>query len=149
SRRRWHMREARNRATVSPSPRVAGGGWVLDAVFPNGEQTAIAGFRTEAEANEWLGSAGHVAWLRDTRTSLCGRSAVAVFEWFCCHATALAGLAAEFFASMRHRWPVLEAARVGSRTISTISSRLLASGWLWVASDFAWRLSKRWDDGQP
>src|SRR5690349_409226 len=45
------MCESHNRVAVSPSPRAAGAGWVLDAVFSNGKQAAIGGFRTQAEAN--------------------------------------------------------------------------------------------------
>jgi hypothetical protein len=143
------MREARNRVTVSPSPREAGNGWVLDAVFPNGKQAAIAGFRTQAEANDWLGSASHVNWLRDTRTRLCGRSAVALFEWLGSHAIAVAVLAAGFFKSICHRWDAIEAVRVRSRAISTISAQLRASEWLRVGSDLARRMSERRGAGQP
>src|SRR5215831_7168570 len=74
------MSETRNRAAVSPSPREAGDGWVLDAVLPNGEQTAIAGFSTASDANDWLGSAGHLSWLRDTRTTYCSWSAGEIVE---------------------------------------------------------------------
>jgi hypothetical protein len=75
------MCESRSRVAVCPTPREAGNGWVLDAVFPSGKQAAIAGFRTESDANAWLGSADHAAWLRNARTTFCGRSAVAIFAW--------------------------------------------------------------------
>jgi hypothetical protein len=137
------MGESRNRAAVSPSPREAGDGWVLDAVFPNGKQAAIAGFRTESEANNWLGSAGHVTWLRGTRATFCRRSAAAIFEWLALYALALLDLATEFCETILHRLRAIDAVRIGSRGISTIAVRLRDSGWLDVASDLARRWSTR------
>ena len=139
------MYPSRNRVAVSPSPREAGNGWVLDAVFPNGKQAAIAGFRTESEANKWLGSARHVTWLRDTRTTFCARSAVAIFEWLGPYAIALLDVATGFCVSICHRWRAMEAVRY--RRISTTSARLHASAWLCVASNLARRMSKRWGAG--
>jgi hypothetical protein len=141
------MYPSRNRVAVSPSPREAGNGWVLDAVFPNGKQAAIAGFTTESEANKWLGSARHVTWLRDTRTTLCARSAVAIFEWLGSYAIALLDVATGFCVSICHRWRAMEAVRVGYRRISTTSAQLHASAWLCVASNLARRMSKRWGAG--
>ena len=142
------MRESRNRIAVSPSPREAGNGWVLDAVFPNGKQAAIAGFTTESEANNWLGSAGHVAWLRDTRTPCCSRSAAAIFAWLGSYAIVLSDVATEFCEWIRQRFRAIEALRIGYRRISATSVQLHASPWLCVASDLARRMSKRWRAGQ-
>jgi hypothetical protein len=136
------MYESRNRVAVSPSPREARDGWVLDAVFANGKQAAIAGFSTESEANSWLGSARHVTWLRDTRTSFCWRSAVAMFDRLGSCVSALSELASVFFQSICHRWRAIEAVRVGSRRIGT-TAQLHASAWLPVASNLARRLRKR------
>jgi hypothetical protein len=141
------MYESRNRVAVSPSPREAGNGWVLDAVFPNGKQAAIAGFTTESEANKWLGSARHVTWLRDTRATFCGRSAAAIFEWLGSYAIALLDVASGFCETIRHRWRAMETVRVGYRRIGTTSAQLHASAWLCVASSLARRMSKRWGAG--
>src|SRR5215471_5742646 len=84
------MREPRNRAAVSPSPREAVSGWVLEAVFPNGKQATITGFGTESEASEWLGSARHVAWLRDSRAAFSLRAVVATLRSFAAILTAAA-----------------------------------------------------------
>jgi hypothetical protein len=116
------MRESRNRVAVSPTPREAGNGWVLDAVFANGKQAAIAGFSTESEANGWLGSAHHVAWLRDSRNTFCGRSAVVIFEWLGSCALVLADVAFGLFKSISHRWWTIGAVRAGYRLISATPS---------------------------
>jgi hypothetical protein len=142
------MGESRNRAAVSPSPREAGNGWVLDAVFPNGKQAAIAGFRTESEANNWLGSAGHVSWLRDTRATFSSRSAAAIFEWLALYALALLDLATEFCETIRHRLRAIAWQRVGYRRISAASTQLHASAWLCVASNLARGMARRWGPGQ-
>jgi len=127
------MSETRNRAAVSPSPREAGDGWVLDAVLPNGEQTAIAGFSTASDANDWLGSAGHLSWLRDTRTTFCSWSAGEVVDRLASCAIALSGLACGFCSSLRRAWSDGEALRVGFRRIGAISAQLHASARLWGA----------------
>src|SRR5262249_32994756 len=98
------MRAPRNRATVSPSPREQASGWVLEAVFPNGKQATIAGFGTESAANDWLGSASHVAWLRDSRSAFSKQTVVAVFECLSAYAVILAAAASEFLQSARQRW---------------------------------------------
>jgi hypothetical protein len=71
------MAGSRNKVTVNPVPRQSGTGWVLDAVYPNGQPAAIRGFRTEAEAYDWPGSIRHVAWLRDNRVGPGAQVAVA------------------------------------------------------------------------
>ena len=126
---------------MSPSPREAGNGWVLDAVFPNGKQAAIAGFTTESEANNWLGSARHVSWLRDARSTFRGRSAVEIFERLGSCSVALLEMATELCQSIRHRWRD-EARRLGHRGISTILPQLRACAWRCAASN--WALTKRW-----
>jgi hypothetical protein len=142
------MRESRNRIGVSPSPREAGNGWVLDAVFPNGKQAAIAGFTTEAEANNWLGSARHVAWLRDTRTPFCSRSAAAILAWLGSYGSVLSDAATEICESICNRLRAIEALRVGYRRMGATSARLPAPAWLCVASDLARRMGGRWRAGQ-
>lgn len=64
------MAESRHRVTIDPIPRRVGTEWLLDALFPNSETGAIKGFKTQAEANEWLGSCRHLIWLRDKRAGL-------------------------------------------------------------------------------
>jgi hypothetical protein len=105
------MYESRKRVAVSPSPREVGTGWALDAVFADGEQTAITGFGTESEAHEWLGSARHVAWLRDVRTAFSIPAVVPVFADLGSYVAALADVAFGFFASARRRWDTAAAAR--------------------------------------
>jgi hypothetical protein len=133
---------------VSPSPREAGNGWVLDAVFPNGKQAAIAGFKTEAEANTWLGSARHAIWLRQTRGTFCSRRVAAIFAWLGSYALALANVATEFCQSARHGLRASEALRVGYRKINTASMQLHASAWLCAASNLARRMGGRWGAGR-
>jgi hypothetical protein len=136
------MCETRNRVAVSPSPREAGNGWVLDAVFPNGEQAAIAGFSTASEANNWLGSAGHLSWLRDTRTTFGNWSAGEIFQRLASRAIAVSDLALGFCTSIRRRWRDMEALRVEYRRISSMLARLHASAWLCRASNLLRRMSK-------
>jgi hypothetical protein len=143
------MCESRNKVALSPSPREAGNGWVLDAVFPNGKQAAIEGFRTESEASTWLGSARHLTWLRDTRTTFCSRSAVAIFEWLGSCAIAMSNAAFAFCKSFRHSWCDIEALRVGYRRARTISAQLHAAAWRCVASDVTPHTRNRWAAGEP
>jgi hypothetical protein len=108
------MCESHNRVAVSPSPREAGTGWVLDAVFSNGKQAAISGFRTEAEANEWLGSARHAAWLREARSAF---STAAIFDCLGSYASVLRAAALEFFEC---RWRAGLSARFWRRAVCRI-----------------------------
>jgi hypothetical protein len=129
------MSESRTRAAVSPSPREAGRGWVLDAVFPNGKQAAIAGFRTESEANEWLGSAAHVIWLRQIRSGCCMRAAAAAFACLDRCAAVLAVAMCVLVEATRHGWGAAGVAAVrggldlwrrplGRRRLATIAGLL-------------------------
>jgi hypothetical protein len=136
------MCETRNRVAVSPSPREAGNGWVLDAVFPNGEQAAIAGFSTASEANNWLGSAGHLSWLRDSRTTFGNWSAGEIFQRLASGAIAVSDLALEFCTSIRRRWRDMEALRVEYRRISSMLAQLNASARLCLAFNLPGRTSK-------
>src|ERR1700724_3661317 len=97
------MCESHNRVAVSPSPRAAGAGWVLDAVFSDGKQAAIGGFRTQAEANEWLGSAPHAAWLGRGPSALLGAGAVAIFACLGSYAAVLKAAASKF---IEYRWRI-------------------------------------------
>src|SRR5262249_22273807 len=101
------MFDSRSRVAISPAPRDTGAGWVLDAVFPNGKQAAIAGFNTESEAHGWLGSARHVAWLRDTRTVFSVRLVVAFLECLYSYAAVLTAVASGTIESPRQRWSAL------------------------------------------
>jgi hypothetical protein len=98
------MRESRHGAAVSPSPRAAASGWVLEAVFPNGKQATITGFGTRSEANEWLGSARYAAWLRNTRIAFSLSTIVAAFECLSWYAAILTAAAFEFLHSARRAW---------------------------------------------
>lgn len=97
------MCESHNRVAVSPSPRAAGAGWVLDAVFSNGKQAAIGGFRTQAEANAWLGSARHAAWLREARSAFSAPAAVAILACLGSYAAVLKAAVSEF---IEYRWRI-------------------------------------------
>jgi hypothetical protein len=121
------MSESRNRAAVSPSPREAVSGWVLEAVFPNGTLATITGFGTESEANEWLGSARHVAWLRDTHTAFSLRAVVATFECLSSYAAILTAAASEFLQSARQAWRNVKEAHGACQTIGASLTLLLAS----------------------
>jgi len=119
------MRESRHRTAVSPSPRERASGWVLEALFPNGRHATIAGFGTEAEANDWLGSARHIAWLRDTRSAFSMRAVVAIFEYVSAYAAVLAAAASECFQSARQRWRDTKQARREDRTTGAALALLL------------------------
>jgi hypothetical protein len=84
---------------------------VLEAVFPNGQQATIAGFGTESEANEWLGSARHVAWLRDTRSAAFIRAVVATLAGLSAYAAILTAAVSEFLQSARRGWVNVREAR--------------------------------------
>jgi hypothetical protein len=133
------MRESRNRAAVSPSPREAVSGWVLEAIFPNGKQATIEGFGTESEANEWLGSARHVAWLRDTRTAFSIRVVVATFESLSSYAAILTAAAFEFLQSARQRWSNMAVAHGQYRTTCEILALLRALALACIAGLTHWR----------
>jgi hypothetical protein len=105
------MRESRHKAAVSPNPREAASGWVLEAVFPNGRPATITGFGTESEANEWLGSARHVAWLRDTRAVFSMPAVVATFEYLSSCAAVLTAAALDFAQSARQAWGSIKQSR--------------------------------------
>jgi hypothetical protein len=99
-------------------------GWVLDAVFPNGKQAAITGFRTESEANEWLGSAGHVVWLRGLRASFYIRAAVAAFACLD-RCAAVSALATSTLVEVTwHRWGTVGAGCTGGREIRATLAQL-------------------------
>jgi len=139
------MRESRNRATVSPSPREAVSGWVLEAVFPNGKQATITGFGTESEASEWLGSARHVAWLRDSRTAFSLRAVVATLRSF---AAILTAAASESLQSARQGWRDVKEAHGEHQTIGTTLALLLALALASIAG-LAQRAGKWWVAVRP
>lgn len=52
------------KVTFDPKPRKVGPGWRLVATFPSGQQEYITGFKSEADAVEWLASSRCQAWLK-------------------------------------------------------------------------------------
>jgi hypothetical protein len=52
------------RVTFDPKPQRSGTGWYVVATYPDGRQEHILGFKTEAEAVEWLASSRCQAWLK-------------------------------------------------------------------------------------
>ncbi len=52
------------KVTFDPKPRKIGSGWRVVATYPSGQQEYITGFKTEAEAIEWLASSRCQAWLK-------------------------------------------------------------------------------------
>lgn len=118
------MIKSRNKVAVSPSARQVGSGWVLDATFPNGNQAAIKGFRTESEALEWLGSIGHVMWLHDNPVGVGVRSGLAIFG----HLHALAVFSASLSALVdltKRTWRGVNGAGIKSRpACAAVASKL-------------------------
>ena len=52
------------RVTFDPKPLKSGTGWYVVATYPGSQQEHIPGFKTEAEAVEWLASSRCQAWLK-------------------------------------------------------------------------------------
>ena len=52
------------KVTFDPKPQRSGTGWYLVATYPGSQQEHIPGFKTEAEAVEWLASSRCQAWLK-------------------------------------------------------------------------------------
>lgn len=120
------MPESRNRAAVSPSPREVASGWVLEAVFPNGKQATITGFDTASEANAWLGSASHVAWLRGTRTAFFTRAVTPAFECLSSCAAILTAAACELLQTTRERWGNVKTHPAPAETLALLLALALA-----------------------
>jgi hypothetical protein len=59
------MAQSGAKITINPNPRKVGTEWLLEASFSSGEILAIRGFKTEAEAREWVGSPRYLEWLRE------------------------------------------------------------------------------------
>ena len=47
-----------------PRPLKIGLGWHIVATYPSGLQEHIIGFKTQAEATEWLANGRRQAWLK-------------------------------------------------------------------------------------
>jgi len=141
------MRDSRHKAAVSPNPREAASGWVLEAVFPNGRPATITGFGTESEANEWLGSARHAAWLRDARAAFSMRAVVAAFEYLSSYAIVLTAAAAEFLQSARQAWGGIKRSRE-YRTLRQTLALLLVLALVCIAG-LAQRAGKWASAGRP
>jgi hypothetical protein len=48
------MAEPHHRITINPQPVKAGDEWHVVATWPSGHPEHIKGFKTEAEAREWI-----------------------------------------------------------------------------------------------
>ena len=51
------------KVTFNPKPLKSGTGWYVVATYSGSQQEHIPGFKTEAEAVEWLASSRCQAWL--------------------------------------------------------------------------------------
>ncbi len=49
---------------INPQPIKVGDEWHVKAIWPSGHPEEITGFKTEAEAREWINGDGAKAWLR-------------------------------------------------------------------------------------
>jgi hypothetical protein len=58
------MAEPHHRITINPQPVRAGNEWHVVATWPSGHPEHIKGFKTEAEAREWITGDGAKTWLR-------------------------------------------------------------------------------------
>jgi hypothetical protein len=52
------------KVTLDPKPLKSGTDWYPVATYPGGQQKHITGFKTEADAIEWLGNSRCQAWLK-------------------------------------------------------------------------------------
>jgi hypothetical protein len=50
--------------TLDPQPFRVGDGWYVQAILPDGRIDPIDGFKTEAEAKEWIANRSRV-WFRE------------------------------------------------------------------------------------
>ncbi len=57
------MAEVRDKLTINPQPVRVGNEWRVRAVWPSGYPEEITGFKTEAEAKDWIATRSK-AWLR-------------------------------------------------------------------------------------
>jgi hypothetical protein len=57
-----------SKVTFDPKPLKSGTGWYVVATYPGSQQEHIPGFKTEAEAVEWLASTYASACLSQSRT---------------------------------------------------------------------------------
>ena len=60
------MGKSRLKVKFDPTPFRIGSGWFICVSLPNGEQTQVSGFFTEAEAKEWIAQEA-TSWLRQYR----------------------------------------------------------------------------------
>jgi hypothetical protein len=58
------MVKSDQRITIIPRPVRAANEWHVIAVWPSGHREQITGFKTEAEAREWINGDGAKTWLR-------------------------------------------------------------------------------------
>ena len=61
------MVEPHDKIKINPQPlklRV-GNEWHVRAIWPSGHPEEITGFKTEAEARDWINGEGAKAWLRE------------------------------------------------------------------------------------
>jgi hypothetical protein len=57
------MAKDRQKVTFKPQPLKVGVDWHVIASFPSGQREHITGFKSEAEAVEWLASSRCQTWL--------------------------------------------------------------------------------------
>jgi hypothetical protein len=140
------MADCCNKVAVSPTPRQVGNGWVLDAIFADGNAKAIKGFRTESEACEWPGSTRHVIWLRDNHVSPRARAALAAFGYLKALAFVLASVASALIESARQTWGSVLRAGLGSRAVRATLMHLNASAPRFppIASRLLEQVSEQW-----
>jgi hypothetical protein len=60
------MGKSRVKVKFDPTPFKIGSGWFVRVSLPNGDQTQISGFFTEAEAKEWIAGESP-GWLKQYR----------------------------------------------------------------------------------
>jgi hypothetical protein len=57
------MDDVKHKVAFEPVALKGGTGWCVRAVLPNGKEFDLGGFRTEAEAREWI-ALKSLAWLK-------------------------------------------------------------------------------------
>jgi hypothetical protein len=50
--------------SFEPQPLKVGVEWCVVAIYPKGQQERIAGFKTEREAVDWIGSSAALNWVK-------------------------------------------------------------------------------------
>ena len=58
------MAELHPSISINPQPIKVGDEWHVKAIWPSGHPEEITGFKTEAEARDWITGEGAKVWLR-------------------------------------------------------------------------------------